>query len=290
MVLVLIFTVLLLLSVSVFGRSIGLGTLVLTLFLLMLILLFLFGILYMRFGILTLRLWIFFNHECWLVYKSAMRLLMSTNHKDIANLYHFFVCFCTILFTVAINLNRMELVFPVNKIFWSNPNLPDLCFTNSEFFVFFFIMLPVYLGILGNGTTVTYLIQDKEIMAFPRMNRLAFWFLLPSLIFFVLSISVDNGTGWVVSPPLRSINSDEGLASFFAVLSLHFACISYILTSFNFLFTCIFALYRIKPFLSSFFIYFDGYNSSVIMLSIWLLLSLPLFILNPEVVLLYDIW
>lgn len=71
--------------------------------------------------------------------------------------------------------------------------------------------------------------------AFPRINNIAFWFLVPSMLFAVLSCLIDEGpgTGWTIYPPLSSVQSHSGSSVDLAIFSLHLSGMSSILGAVN---------------------------------------------------------
>lgn len=74
-------------------------------------------------------------------------------------------------------------------------------------------------------------------MAFPRLNNMSFWFLVPSLLLLLISRGVERGagTGWTVYPPLRRNISHRGSSVDFAIFSLHLAGVSSLLGAVNFI-------------------------------------------------------
>lgn len=78
-------------------------------------------------------------------------------------------------------------------------------------------------------------------MAFPRLNNISFWLLVPSLILLVASSLTENGagTGWTVYPPLSGLGSHSGGSVDLAIFSLHLAGISSLLGAINFIVTII---------------------------------------------------
>ena len=74
-------------------------------------------------------------------------------------------------------------------------------------------------------------------MAFPRLNNLSFWLLIPALFLLVFgALKFGTGTGWTVYPPLSSL---EGKGVDFAIFSIHLAGISSLLGSINIITTVI---------------------------------------------------
>jgi cytochrome c oxidase subunit 1 len=78
-------------------------------------------------------------------------------------------------------------------------------------------------------------------MAFPRLNNISFWLLIPSLLLFVFSAIIENGvgTGWTLYPPLAGIQSHSGPSVDLAIFGLHLAGISSLLGAINFISTII---------------------------------------------------
>ena len=81
------------------------------------------------------------------------------------------------------------------------------------------------------------LILGAPDIAFPRMNNIRFWFLIPALFILLTSSLVERGagTGWTVYPPLRRNVSHAGASVDYAIFSLHLAGVSSILGAVNFI-------------------------------------------------------
>merc|ERR1712055_1170489 len=73
--------------------------------------------------------------------------------------------------------------------------------------------------------------------AFPRINNIRFWFLMPALIILLSRSLVERGagTGWTVYPPLSSNVAHAGGSVDFAIFSLHLAGVRSILGAVNFI-------------------------------------------------------
>jgi cytochrome c oxidase subunit 1 len=76
-------------------------------------------------------------------------------------------------------------------------------------------------------------------MAFPRLNNISFWLLVPSLLLFIFSATIENGagTGWTLYPPLSGIQSHSGPSVDLAIFGLHLSGISSMLGAMNFITT-----------------------------------------------------
>lgn len=97
--------------------------------------------------------------------------------------------------------------------------------------------MPVIIG--GFGNWLVPLILGSVDMAFPRINNIRFWLLIPAffLLFFRRLIERGAGTGWTVYPPLSSRRGHRGLSVDTAIFSLHLAGVSSILGAVNFMTT-----------------------------------------------------
>ena len=64
------------------------------------------------------------------------------------------------------------------------------------------MVIPILIG--GFGNWLVPLILGAADIAFPRINNIRFWFLIPALIILLSRSLVERGagTGWTVYPPL----------------------------------------------------------------------------------------
>ena len=76
-------------------------------------------------------------------------------------------------------------------------------------------------------------------MAFPRLNNISFWLLIPSIVLFLFASGIENGagTGWTMYPPLSSVQSHSGPSVDLAIFALHLSGISSLLGAMNFITT-----------------------------------------------------
>ena len=180
------------------------------------------------------------------------RFFFSLDHKDIGFQY-----MLTIFFMVSIGgffayVFRMHLAYPDMQIplfgLVTNKDY-NMLVTNHGLIMMMWLALGMLLAVAGNYLIPIMIGTDD--MAFPKLNKISYWFFLISVIFMIASFFMPKGglgSGWTLYPPLstgdfgyntpyQSFSDRFFTANTFVLLALTFEFTSLLMGGINFFVT-----------------------------------------------------
>ena len=160
-------------------------------------------------------------------------LIFNTDHKVIG-IQYLVLSFTFFLIGGALaELIRMQLASPTNQVIVGSRY--NMVLTLHGTIMIFLWIIPAFTGL---GNYVVPLMIGANDMAFPRLNALSFWLLIPGGLLMMASFAVGGAeSGWTAYPPL-SVTTPVGqtvwaIALQFIGFSTIFGAINFLVTIFN---------------------------------------------------------
>ena len=163
------------------------------------------------------------------------RWFFSTNHKDIGTLYMIFAVIAGIIGGGLSEIMRIQLMHP-NGHLVTDGQWWNTIITAHGLIMIFFTVMPALIG--GFGNWFIPLMIGATDMAFPRLNNISFWLLVPAFALIMAGLLMgESGSGWTLYPPLSNATYETGMGMDFTLFALHLAGVSSLLGALNFITT-----------------------------------------------------
>jgi cytochrome c oxidase subunit 1 len=167
--------------------------------------------------------------------RGIMKWLLTTDHKLIGVMYIWLAFFFFAIGGVFALIMRTQLSGPALHVL--RPEVYNQIMTLHGSFMIFFFTIPILAGIGNYAVPIQVGARD---MAFPRLNAISFWLLIPAGLFMLTSMFLHGGAaaaGWTSYPPLTDRQYSPGSGVDLWILGLHLAGMSSILGAINFVVT-----------------------------------------------------
>nr|AHB82302.1 cytochrome c oxidase subunit I [Hebesoma violentum] len=166
------------------------------------------------------------------------RWFMSVNHKDISMMYFLVSVWGGLVGFGLSGLIRVEL--SVSGSWLGSEALYNLLVTSHAVMMVFFLVMPLFMGGLGN--LLTPMMMGLSDMVFPRLNNMSVLMVYASLGMFCFSMTQSGPqAGWTYYPPLSGGVFMGDSSVDLSILSLHVLGVSSILNSLNILSSVLFS-------------------------------------------------
>jgi cytochrome c oxidase subunit 1 len=169
------------------------------------------------------------------------RYIFSLDHKTIAKQYYFTTLFMALIGGALAMLMRAHLGWPENGLL--DPAQYLAAATMHGTVMIFFFLTSILTGAFGNFL-IPLMIGARD-MAFPFLNMLSYWTLVPGVLVLLASFFVPGGpagNGWTSYAPLSAVpqaSPGSGLGQTLWIIAILFVMFSSLFGSLNFITTII---------------------------------------------------